>query len=288
MADDIRPWCNICGHDAPFLMPDGGREGVLCGNCAASSRQRALLAVLGAWLGQDDRPLVAWERQPDLCVLEASGRGAYPMLLAERVRYCNTEFRPNRTGAQRPWQPHADLEHLAYADESLDVVLAADVFEHVRVDERAFREIHRVLRPDGLLLFTVPYEPDRAETLIRVQVDGDRDVMLMEPEYHGGGGQSLAYRTYGRDLSDRLRGFGYSVAVWNVAAPHHAITALPVFVCVKGSYLDLSRFARLASAPRPPGPQSIPLLPTRLWLIAKTNLRALRQITADLRARLGR
>lgn len=48
------------------------------------------------------------------------------------------------------------LEHLAYLSESFDIVTALDVLEHVDEDLKAMSEIHRVLRPGGMLLVTVP------------------------------------------------------------------------------------------------------------------------------------
>jgi len=40
---------------------------------------------------------------------------------------------------------------------NFDVVLATEVFEHVHGLEPALHEIHRVLKPDGILFFTMPY-----------------------------------------------------------------------------------------------------------------------------------
>lgn len=45
---------------------------------------------------------------------------------------------------------------LPYADNSLNLVLATDVIEHVDDDARAVRELDRVLAPGGWLLLTVP------------------------------------------------------------------------------------------------------------------------------------
>jgi SAM-dependent methyltransferase len=42
---------------------------------------------------------------------------------------------------------------------SFDVVLASDVLEHIEDDASALQEIARVLRPDGVLVFTVPAHP---------------------------------------------------------------------------------------------------------------------------------
>jgi len=50
----------------------------------------------------------------------------------------------------------ADIVNLPYTNDSFDVVTCFDVFEHVEDDVRAFHEVHRVLKPGGLLVFTVP------------------------------------------------------------------------------------------------------------------------------------
>jgi SAM-dependent methyltransferase len=50
----------------------------------------------------------------------------------------------------------SDVTALSYADNSFDLALAFDLFEHVEDDARAVAELLRVLRPGGHLLFTVP------------------------------------------------------------------------------------------------------------------------------------
>ncbi|HUQ93275.1 MAG TPA: class I SAM-dependent methyltransferase [Bryobacteraceae bacterium] len=47
-------------------------------------------------------------------------------------------------------------EHIGLRSESLDVVTALDVLEHVDRDVDSMREILRVLKPGGMLLITVP------------------------------------------------------------------------------------------------------------------------------------
>ena len=51
----------------------------------------------------------------------------------------------------------ADGEKLPLPSDSIDVVFASEVLEHIYDTENAFSEIARVLKPNGLLLITVPY-----------------------------------------------------------------------------------------------------------------------------------
>ncbi|MHB8290185.1 MAG: class I SAM-dependent methyltransferase [Acidimicrobiales bacterium] len=51
---------------------------------------------------------------------------------------------------------NADALRLPFLDGSFDRIVAAEVLEHVPADTKAMAEIHRVLRPGGLLAVTVP------------------------------------------------------------------------------------------------------------------------------------
>lgn len=51
---------------------------------------------------------------------------------------------------------NGEITALPYADRSFDLVAACDVIEHVTDDQQVFRELSRVLRPGGRLIFSVP------------------------------------------------------------------------------------------------------------------------------------
>ena len=276
-------WCNVCGSAGPFVDGEGGREGSVCPNCSAPARTRALLYVLGAWLGASG-PVVEWPAQKQVNAMEASGRGAYPMFLAAKLCDVNAGFESNDDRKHSPLAAVADLRCLAYRDGDLDLVLAADVFEHVPDDERGFREVWRVLNHGGALLFTVPYMPEQ-ETLVRVSVVDGKEQFLEPPEYHGGGGRGLAYRTYGRDLPARLQAVGFTVGYWQVSMPDHGLFGQDVFLCVKAAGFDLGRLMR---SRRVAPAAELSLLPLRFWVGLKYNLRAARQVLRELRVRLAR
>jgi SAM-dependent methyltransferase len=61
-----------------------------------------------------------------------------------------------------------DIAHLPFASESLDLLIASEVVEHMPDPAQVIREIARVLRPGGRLILTMPLEshtPAHAHTL---------------------------------------------------------------------------------------------------------------------------
>lgn len=111
---------------------------------------------------------------------------------------------------------HQDLTHLEYANEHFNFVLSFDCFEHIPDYTQALSEIFRVLKPKGQLLFSVPFDVNADNTLVRASVDEQGETIFhVEPEYHGNPMSkegSLSYYTFGWDLLDTLKSVGFSEA----------------------------------------------------------------------------
>jgi SAM-dependent methyltransferase len=56
-------------------------------------------------------------------------------------------------------------EYLPYANDSFDIITCSEVMEHLENYRRLFREIHRVLKPGGLLIVTMPNVLNRKSRL---------------------------------------------------------------------------------------------------------------------------
>lgn len=106
-----------------------------------------------------------------------------------------------------------DVQKLTYPDASFDVCTSTEVFEHVADDARGFGEVHRVLRPGGRIVFTVPMH-DFEATVERARMGDGGVEHLLEPEYHHdpilGPRSVLCFRNYGTDIVGRLKAAGFS------------------------------------------------------------------------------
>jgi SAM-dependent methyltransferase len=112
---------------------------------------------------------------------------------------------------------HEDVTGLSFASSSLDFILSFDVLEHVHDYERALYEFLRCLKPGGMLLMSVPFGIDRADTLVRARRLADGSVRhIQEPEYHRIPTSSdrgiLCYYHFGWDMLDALSRAGASEA----------------------------------------------------------------------------
>ncbi|MGH8090351.1 MAG: class I SAM-dependent methyltransferase, partial [Rudaea sp.] len=134
--------------------------GVRCVRCGAS----AVHLAIGHALRQHVPRLNACE------VCELSARGPLARYLTRHAHsVALSEYLPGvPTGTLRDGVRCEDAQNLSYADASFDLVTHTEVLEHVADDARAFVELRRVLRPGGLMLFTVPLHegPTRERALL--------------------------------------------------------------------------------------------------------------------------
>jgi len=132
-----------------------------------------------------------------------------------------------------------NLENLTFSNGIFDIFITQDVLEHVFNPDVAVREIMRVLRTDGIHIFTAPKHKHLLKSYRRAQMVDGSIQHLHEPIYHGnpiGDGRSLVTWDYGADFDDLLgRWSGYCTSNFIVRNRAHGIDGeyLDVFVTCK-------------------------------------------------------
>ncbi|MBL8521285.1 MAG: class I SAM-dependent methyltransferase [Betaproteobacteria bacterium] len=105
-----------------------------------------------------------------------------------------------------------DLQALSFRDAAFDLCTSTEVMEQVADDGAAFRELHRVLRPGGVLAFTVPITGSH-RTVERARLSAGQITHILPPAFHGdrltGTDSVLVFRDYGLDIVERVQAAGF-------------------------------------------------------------------------------
>lgn len=240
--DSFEGRCNVCGEEQDFVRRNASlREGYRCARCKASLRYRGQAdAILRMYARHGSTTIAELVRESEFAGLafwEPGVLGPFREHFTTMPGYVMSDFWPDvRPGDERDGVRCEDLMALTFPDASFDLVVTSDIFEHVRKPFVGFAEVHRVLRPGGRHIFSIPVqEPWRATTVARVDTTGEEDVNILEPRYHLGPGNSqhIVYNDFGRDLVDGLADVGFDTTVIRFESPSSEASRLLTFCCTK-------------------------------------------------------
>jgi hypothetical protein len=175
-------YCPICEEDTRFEAKYSWfRDHLLCVKCGSVPRERALMTVLAERF-PNYRELVIHESSP-------GHRGVSVKLRRECPNYSASHFFPNiPLGEVHPEKGYRseNIEALTFANNTFDLFITQDVMEHIFRPSVAFREIARVLRPEGAHLFTVPLVNKWKPSTCRASQEANGVVQYILPaQYHG-------------------------------------------------------------------------------------------------------
>ena len=98
----------------------------------------------------------------------------------------------------------ADICDLPFLDNSYDFILCNHVLEHIVDDNKAIRELYRVLKKNGIGIFQVPIDYNRDTTFEDFSVTNKKERNKLFGQYDH-------VRIYGLDFFDRLEKAGFLV-----------------------------------------------------------------------------
>jgi len=97
------------------------------------------------------------------------------------------------------------------------------VFEHIPDPYRAHQQVHRILKPGGRHVFTVPFHPQGFLDESRAKHDAKGNpVFLAPPIYHDDPLSTtgvLVYTIFGLEMLVRLRQIGFLTNLFHLSAP---------------------------------------------------------------------
>jgi len=222
--------CNVCGSSCSLPVEELQREGGTCIACGSTSRHRAVLSTLSSELFGERLAIEEFPVRRDLRGVGLTDAEGYATRLAAKLGYTNTYYHQ---------EPHLDIEA---PDEALvgtlDFLISSDVFEHVPPPlSRALIGARRLLKPDGVLVMTVPWGPGESITehfpdlydweivtpegkqvLRNVTRDGGNQE-FPDLIFHGGPGLTLEMRSFSAGgLRRALNRAGFSRVTFDRAA----------------------------------------------------------------------
>ncbi len=214
--------CNVCGAECPRSPEPPGREVASCASCISTVRLRGLAAALS---NEVFGVPLALPDFPEMKGLRGFGMSDPPSLasqLEKKFDYTNTFYHQ---------APKIDIVNPPESEWGrYDFIVSSEVMEHVPAPvEKAFANLYRLLKPNGVLLLTVPYGldketkehfPDLYEyslaslggktVLVNRRRDGGTEV-FEDLCFHGGDGSTLELRVYSEaSLKAILTGSGFS------------------------------------------------------------------------------
>ncbi len=247
--------CTVCGQVALFEVNNTPqlREELDCPNCQSFNRIRQLVVALAYTYN------VPVNNQLTLLSLfKAIGRSMRVLLLEDvtpiaawfdyvshsvtmelyKSEYLDGEM---KSGEFKDGVMHLDIMDSGFPDNHFDLIIHADVFEHVSDAEAGEREQYRILKPGGHIVYTAPTYAKLEHDDIRTKLDTKGQLKkLKKAIYHGdpspgtlGEAGSIVFRFFSySDVRARYQAMGAIYECLHIYAPLFAIVGQENYVHV--------------------------------------------------------
>lgn len=119
-----------------------------------------------------------------------------------------------------------DIQQTSFANNSLDLIISTEVFEHIPNPYAGFSETFRILKPGGKHIFTVPFSIQSYHDNKLAKLSGDSIRFFGKPLYHGDMVRKEGipvFQIFGLEMADKLCKIGFSVSLKVLYAPEMGI-----------------------------------------------------------------
>lgn len=209
----LKEKCQICGKVSRFCIADDAvllRE-AKCENCGASIRNSDVAGEVIRYISGDESGLIdQGEKIEKYSILNTCSTGYIHEVMKDLTNYtCSEYFDDIPSGDYCEGILCVDLCNIPFMDNTFDIVISEDVFEHVANYDKALQEIFRVLKPGGCHIFTVPiHEGKNTESR-----KNKRMVYHGDPNPLSGEEGALVITDWGDDIDKVLDKYGYATEI---------------------------------------------------------------------------
>ncbi len=197
-------YCPICGEESEFL-PFGliQRQNALCPVCNSLERHRFVYFLYQILFMNNNFMQNVLHFAPEKCFADVLSSKK------SMINYLPADLYPEnyahiRLGSGRK-VIKLDACNIDLPDNSVDVVIANHLAEHLEDDKKFVSESVRVLKKSGVLIFTVPFDINRDTTYENADI-------VTEEERRIHFGQEDHLRIYGNDVQERFKSEAYTIS----------------------------------------------------------------------------
>ncbi len=187
--------CTICKKNFKKFMPYGygteTKSNRLCPNCLSLERHRLL------WLYLQKKTNLFTD---EISLLHMAPEQPFIKRFKElkKIKYTTADLLSPIADVK------TDIRDMPFEDNSFDAFICNHVMEHIDEEQKALKEVYRILKPTGWAILQVPID-----YLLDVTYEDDSITDPKEREKHFG--QYDHVRQYGKDYPQRLRKAGFKV-----------------------------------------------------------------------------
>jgi SAM-dependent methyltransferase len=222
--------CPVCGHFSIMknIRTDLQiREYCHCLICGSQNRQRQIAHILSKRMGVSS--LAELPNKSKAMIYNTEASGALHNILSKTRNYACSEFFGNqyKSGQIVNGVRNEDLQHLSFDDNSIDILISADIFEHLPDPYQAHKEIFRVLKSGGRHIFTVPFYQEQFLDEKRAVIDENNEIIhLKKPLYHLdplSPAGILVYNIFSLEMLTKMAAIGFKTNLFMLNVPSAGI-----------------------------------------------------------------
>ena len=211
-----------------------------------NSRERALALIVS-------HVAAAISGQPTRCLSEIKDLSIWNLLSWGHIdqnlpkdkllKYISSEYFPTDkpSGVIIDGIRHENLESPSFVEPTFDIIVAADVYEHVPRPYSSLQKLLKAINPGGALVLVVPFAAADAEDILMARmlpngtvINGPGNANLKPPLYHGSrvhpapGWQ--VFNIFGQNFLKLLCKIGYYVTIQHVQDINHGIPSIQIVI----------------------------------------------------------